>query len=313
MRKLGCLHCGELSHFLVACPELQFTTKDQRWELSDLYQGGNPKQAQKLVREWHEAASAQAATATGKPGVSAKPAPAPPAVTAAKPPPPPQVATAPADAKRAPVPPAASASARAQSSAGPALAQIGAPLPQPQPNRRQQQLVVEDTRSSAPSESGSSLLASQSGSFLDQMVPGMTRQDSTASSSQTGKLAKFNMTTFMQCSCNLCNHVYSCNGLRNWSNPVCMRCMLRRSAVWVPVSPARSSSPPCVLSAIRPAVIQPLPPASITGHQPKGTFAQQGSRPQHCSHLQPVPGNAEPPAGLRAEQHWGHDSARTCT
>ncbi|CAL8470410.1 g9952 [Coccomyxa elongata] len=186
MRKLGCLHCGELSHFLVACPELQFTTKDQRWELSDLYQGGNPKQAQKLVREWREAASAQAATTTGKPGVSAKPAPASPAVTTAKPPTPPQVVTAPADAKRAPAPPAASASTRAQSSAGPALAQIGAPLPQPQPNRRQQQLVAEDTRSSAPSESDSSALASQSGSFLDQMVPGMTRQDSTASSSQTG-------------------------------------------------------------------------------------------------------------------------------
>ena len=185
MRKLGCLHCGELSHFLVACPELQFTTKDQRWELSDLYQGGNPKQAQKLVREWREASAAQAGTNTAKSGVVGKPAVAQPAVPTAKPPPPPQAA----DAKRAPAAPATSAAAAAQSSAGPAPAQIGAPLPRPQP-KRQQQPVAEDTRSSAPSESDSSAHASRSGSFLDQMVPGITRQDSTASSSQTGKLVK---------------------------------------------------------------------------------------------------------------------------
>lgn len=182
MRKLGCLHCGALSHFLVACPELQFTTKDQRWELSDLYQGGNPKQAQKLVREWREAA--QPATTAAKAAPS-KAAAAAPTVK------PPAAAAAPAaDAKVAPRPPVAAAAARpagpAAASAAPQrpAAQIGAQQPLAQPAKQQQQ--AEDAPSTVQSE-GSSVVVSRSGSFLDQLAPSITRQDSTASSSQTGK------------------------------------------------------------------------------------------------------------------------------
>ncbi|KAK9916146.1 hypothetical protein WJX75_009305 [Coccomyxa subellipsoidea] len=183
MRKLGCLHCGALSHFLVACPELQFTTKDQRWELSDLYQGGNPKQAQKLVREWREAAQ-PANTA-----VKAAPSKAAAAAPTVKPP---AAAAAPAaDAKVAPRPPVAAAAARpagpAATSAAPQrpAAQIGAQQPLAQPAKQQQQ--AEDAPSTVQSE-GSSLhmVVSRSGSFLDQLAPSITRQDSSASSSQTG-------------------------------------------------------------------------------------------------------------------------------
>ncbi len=187
MRKLGCLHCGALSHFLVACPELQFTSKDQRWELSDLYQGGNPKQAQKLVREWREATQ-PAPTAPAKPATGKAPAAPGPAVK------PLAAAAVAADAKAVPRPPPPAVAARA---AGPApavaapqrpAAQIGAqqPRPQAQPAKQPPQPPAEDARSTAPSE-GSSAVASRSGSFLDQLAPGITRQDSTASSSQTGK------------------------------------------------------------------------------------------------------------------------------
>lgn len=179
LRKLGCLHCGALAHFLVACPELQFTTKDQRWELSDLYQSGNPKQAQKLVREWREAALEAGAGAKAAGGTAAAAAKLPP----------PQVK--PADGKapaRAPAVPAAAA--RAPSAAAAAAqrqqpaAQIGAqqpPQPQPQPQQKQ---PLEEMRSMQSESSG--LVKSRSSSFLEQLLPDVSRQDSTASSPQPG-------------------------------------------------------------------------------------------------------------------------------
>jgi hypothetical protein len=103
---MRCLHCGSWGHFVVGCPDLQFTTKDERWGIADLYRESGQEAAHKKVskiRAQQQAAAKKQATAKPNAKLVVKlpgqqpslPAVQPPSLPPQKPPPSPSTATAP--------------------------------------------------------------------------------------------------------------------------------------------------------------------------------------------------------------------------